>query len=205
MSNIYDNPSGFDHSDPEKLKIPPIYQKKDEAPEIKYKNMIFKPNHLFQLQFFILLQEKTESLLEESKLEYITIETDLRQLLESFKSLFQKLMIENISHDYLFADALSKNWHLLLKIIQSNEKRRSLPKHLSLLQLFIKTVQNYPENTEHTLGFYLSEYTGEKWIPFPFMDLLLNLHEDALLKKNKSILNNWVLSISTIISDLRIK
>jgi hypothetical protein len=51
----------------------------------------------------------------------------------------------------------------------------------------IEAINHYPEKGDHSLGYYLSSSTGENWIPFPFMEILRNLHEkkneiDRLLK-----------------------
>lgn len=201
MSNVQDNPPKFDPSDPEKLKISPVFPKKEESEELKYNSIAYKPDHLTQLYLMLLVQEQLETLRQEAKETLELTDTDLFKALEALKSLFYRLMLENTSQDYYFAEALSKNWRIVLEIASLQEQRRAAPKSTALLQTFIHTLNTYPIGTEHTIGYYLSNYTGEKWIPFPFMDILLSLHENALLKKSRSTLNIWILAISSIIEE----
>lgn len=200
--SIYNPLGSFDHADPKKIQVPPVFPDKDQPQEIWFKNRKLRSEKIVELQFFLLLHKKIDDLLESTKNKFIVSDKDLGQILEQFKSLFQNLMMTDISQDYRYAEALSNNWHTLLEIIELLENAKLPHPCLGSLQLFVKKLFNYPQKRDHTMGYYLTEHTGEKWIPFPFMDILSKLHEDALIKKTKSTLHDWVLTLSKILTEI---
>ena len=71
------------------------------------------------------------------------------------------------------------------------------------MENFIESVQKYPENDEHSLGYYLTEYAGSDWLPFPFMEILQNLHFSHQTDPHNSYLSQWVKTLKEIISKIQ--
>ena len=201
MSGIYEQRNPFSFSDPDKFKVSQTYPDKQPSKDIKFKNLRFKSEIIQSLYIRQLLETKTKELLDKKKEEKSTIAIDLQTTLKKLKHLFGKLAIENCSQDYRFADELSKYWHAMLYKKERGE-RSSMEQYMGSLNLFIKKIEEYPNKTDYSLGYYLTKYTGEKWIPFPFMDILSALHENAILKKNRSILHDWIQTLSYILNKI---
>ena len=203
MTGIYDQRSPFSHADPEKFKISKIFPDKQHSKEIKFKDLRLKSEIIFTMHLRNQLEAKLLELLGKAKERDQTPDISISTAMKKLKLLFGKLAIENCSQDYRFAEELSKHWHAMLYQVEICQRSASPPKHLGSLELFIKKLEGHPQKTEYSLGYYLTKYTGEKWIPFPFMDILSSLHENALVKKNKSTLNDWIHTLSYIIDQVK--
>lgn len=114
----------------------------------------------------------------------------LKQLLEILKS-------EDRSQDVSFLNSLSEIWHQLLEDLPLLETGPLLP--LPFRQ-FIKEMELYPEGQEHTLGYYLAEYAGQKWLPFPYMELIQQLHAQHQKEPTSSALTRWVGYINVLLN-----
>lgn len=127
----------------------------------------------------------------------------LKQDLLELKQLFILLSAEDLSHQLEFIQKLSLLWH---KIIEDcNPISFSLLKDSSFLKKileFIQIIHHFPPEEDHSLGYYLQEHVGEKWVPFPFMELLQELHEEYQKTQDKSNLAKWIENISLIVNDL---
>ena len=127
----------------------------------------------------------------------------LKQDLSELKQLFISLSVEDLSHQLEFIQKLSLLWH---KIIEDcNPISLSLSKDAGFLKKitgFIQTINHFPANEDHSLGYYLKEHVGEKWVPFPFMELLQELHVDYQKTQNESYLANWIKILSSIVDEL---
>ncbi|MDR2539168.1 MAG: hypothetical protein LBC45_00855 [Chlamydiales bacterium] len=129
--------------------------------------------------------------------------TALKQDLLRLKQLFISLSIEDLSHQLEFIQKLSLLWH---KIIEDcNPISLSLLKDSDFLKKisdFIQIINHFPANEDHSLGYYLQEHVGEKWVPFPFMKLLQELHIDYQKTQSKSRLSDWIKILSSITNEL---
>ncbi len=192
-SNI---PGNFDKSDPQNLKVIRIEPDTQHHIPIPYKGREINSKTLTKMVFFSTLQEKIQKILK-SPDRALQIK-DLFTALNQFKALLETLMKKDLSHDYQFAESLSKNWHIILDHAVDTTYTKSTPHYLTELKKIITSIHSYPENDEHTLGYYLTEFAGETWLPFPFIHILYTLHEDALLNPSKSILTTWINQISII-------
>ncbi|MBU6148588.1 MAG: hypothetical protein KGQ54_00140 [Verrucomicrobia bacterium] len=92
--------------------------------------------------------------------------------LKEFLAIFKQLEATDLSADWRFSEKLSRAW---LKIKLSIEES-SFP--TGTLNEMIEAFDHFPEKGDHSLGYYLSLHAGEQWIPFPFMEILRNLHEN---------------------------
>jgi len=126
--------------------------------------------------------------------------TDQQHLLKhvlAFRQLLLTLSKEDRSHNPDFTQQLSELWHNLLEDCNSLATS-PLASHpvFDKLKFFILQVQRFPLGADHTLGFYLSNYAGQEWIPFPFMQLLQGLHEEHQASPTVSVLHNWLSLLS---------
>jgi CRISPR/Cas system CSM-associated protein Csm2 small subunit len=127
---------------------------------------------------------------------------DLKQL----KALFQDLKNRDISHRSDFVEILAHTWVRLVddwrcfKLFQ-----RENPLEYTQLRQLIEMIRSYPSNTDHTIGYYLHKHVGEKWFPYPFMEILEQLHEENQFNKQDSHLSIWVNTIDELLSLLEIK
>lgn len=134
---------------------------------------------------------------------------DLQQILQdlyAFKKMLHNLGQEDQSHSPKFTLQLSELWHHLLEdqsLIQALEEEQ--PQITPKINALIEAMNNYPPNEEHNLGFYLTQYVGAKWLPFPFMDLLQKLHLEYQESPATSILSNWLALLDSAISAISSK
>jgi hypothetical protein len=119
--------------------------------------------------------------------------------LSEFKTLLEILKNENRSQDVDFLNRLSISWH---KILEDSLSFKRDPQISSSYKALIKAIQSYPEREEHTLGYYFSEYAGQKWIPFPYMDLILKIHAEYQEYSYESNLSKWTRLIDTVVESL---
>lgn len=117
-----------------------------------------------------------------------TVRVHLRQ----FKMMLETLQNTDHSQDSGFLNHLSELWHELL------DDQQEFPIIKSLLDL----LQSYPPDQEHTLGYYLTEYVGQKWLPFPFMEMVLKLHLQHKKNPLSSTLRQWILQIDSLLTSL---
>jgi hypothetical protein len=128
---------------------------------------------------------------------------DLQRLVQNIIAFKQQLIIlslEDQSHNPDFTQQLSDIWHRILD--DCNALSLSSPGTTEVLvkaKFFISQVQNFPPGADHTLGYYFTEYAGKDWIPFPFMELLQQLHEEYNASPVISVLNNWISLLNEIL------
>lgn len=120
----------------------------------------------------------------------------------AFRKLLEVLSLDDESHNPEFMEQLTEVWHALVddSAALSNSTIKAQAQAAVQITFFIAQVQNYPPTEEHSLGFYFTEYAGKDWIPFPFMELLQNLHEEYQLFPEKSVLGNWISLLTEILS-----
>ena len=194
MSHIF---GSFDPSSPEHLKVAPIEpDKKKDFIEIPYKGRRISSKDLTKLTFFILLREFIQKFTNGTD---ALPAKDLFEALQHIKKLFEALSKEDVSQQYLFADDLSKHWHLVIRFVEEESRQRRVSPYIEPLRKWIQSIDTYPEQSDHSLGYYLTRFTGEKWLPFPFMELLYELHEESILKGPKSTLASWIYSLSSVL------
>jgi len=124
----------------------------------------------------------------------------------AFRQLLNILATDDQSHNPDFTQQLSELWHNLLDDCNSV----SLPPEtdseiLTKVKFFISQVQNFPAGADHPLGYYFTEYAGKDWIPFPFMELLQQLHVEYQANSSHSTLNNWLSLLNDILTTSGIK
>lgn len=119
----------------------------------------------------------------------------------AFKQLLITLTREDQSHNPEFTQQLSELWHNLLDDCNSSSVSEVASfEILENIKFFISQIQNFPPGADHTLGFYFTQYAGKDWIPFPFMELLQDLHNEYQASPVISVLQNWILLLDDILS-----
>lgn len=190
-------PEKFDKSDPLNIKIVSILADKYPPLEIPFKNRILSSKTVTKLAVFLKLQEKIEKFFQMK--DVIVLQNELFSYLKTLKKEFDLLSKTNVSQDITFCEELSKNWHLILDFIIAYKDLFKSESLFSELKKLIEEIHKYPENSDHPLGYYLTKFVGGKWLPFPFMEILEKLHEEYLLKGDKSTLAKWTRNIEDIV------
>ena len=195
MSDI--SPSLDNYAHPDRMKVFKIEKQKKE-PSILFKGNEILSKELIKAIFFQALFEKSDHLL---KLFIQIWEIDILAHLKKLKSLLETLMEKDISQNYLFAQSLSEEWHALLCFLDIKKRRRKKSIYFQQLQTFIEQVHQYPKKADLSLGYYLTKFTGKKWLPFPFIKILFELHEDFEKNHQASLLSHWVTTLSHLIDN----
>ncbi|MBS3905002.1 MAG: hypothetical protein KGZ39_06725 [Simkania sp.] len=129
-----------------------------------------------------------------------SINTDkaLQDLL-AFKNILSELHKEDKSHDPEFTQRLSIIWQKLYENCSGLEDKIKHADELTAsIMLLVKEIHHFPPGEEFTLGYYLTEHAGQDWIPFPFMNMLMDLHEESLASPATSQLSQWIRKINEI-------
>jgi hypothetical protein len=131
------------------------------------------------------------------------IADELELELSAFKNVLVDLTKKDVSRDPDYAQHLSQVWHHLLEsanLVEFLERKKT--DVLAQLKTLIETFYHYPAKQEHSLGYYMTEFAGKEWLPFPFMEQLHLLYEDHVAHKKESQLSHWIASIDLILSNL---
>lgn len=199
----FENPIGSQRRDPyEHYKVDPVELDKKEkekfeggGPEGGPKKWALAAFLAVQLQRCVdFLQNALEKGLSAKE------EASIRENLLSLKAALEILKAEDRGQDADFLNRLADFWHMMA------EDSRRLKKNTPLavqFNAFIQSINDYPPQEEHTLGYYLMEHAGEKWIPFPYMELIHKLHADHQKTPSSSHLNIWSKQLDQMIEQLR--
>lgn len=156
----------------------------------------------FWLSFLLLLQKWTGLFLQKDlkKVIFQPNEHKIRNHLSLFQEALEILKKEDRSQDSKFLNYLSELWLKLLD--DSLRYKRESPTFIQF-KILIQKIQSYPRNQEHTLGYYLVEHAGKKWLPFPYMEMIQRLHSEYLKNPAESHLEEWTFQLREISSLLK--
>jgi hypothetical protein len=121
----------------------------------------------------------------------------VREDLVMLKAAFEIMKLEDRSQDAPFLKNLSKLWLNVLEHSIRLQTKGSLGQQLKAL---IKNIESYPEKATHTFGYYLDEFAGQKWLPFPYMELIQEMHHLHSLDPGSSLLTRWTKMIEEILN-----
>ncbi len=125
----------------------------------------------------------------------------IKKLLSSISELeksLKKLCEKDLSEDAKFLKELSLNWlHFLREFAPFLNQEDPLSLEI---KSFLNEIHEYPSGSEFSLGYYLSKFAGLEWIPFPYMEILRELHENYKEKKEESLLLKWINKLKSLIS-----
>ncbi len=191
MPDSFQNPVGGGPKDPfEKYRIEEIQKDKDSKEDKKQKNGDNHTHRSLFAAYIILLLKKFLDLFDQTTERGLaaSIESDVKKHLILLKAAFEALKGKDFSQDASFLNSLSNLWHYLLEDILHFRRKTPLEK---MMNSFIKSIQRYPENQEHSLAYYLSEYAGQKWLPFPYMEMIQQLWAEHQKRVDSSHLHQW--------------
>jgi hypothetical protein len=120
----------------------------------------------------------------------------LRANTDTLRRMLLQLAHEDVSQSPDFAHQLAHAWHHLLD-------ERPPAASAQQVDALIRAINSYPPAEEHTLGFYLTEYVGEEWLPFPYMELLRQLHERYQDDPANSALSAWIALLTDILASTK--
>lgn len=154
-----------------------------------------KQNLTFTAYVLLLLQKFFSFLIKSQELSKST-QKQIKENLLQMKSTLTILKYEDKSQESPFLKNLSQTWQKMLE--NSLQFKKMTPLAIEFKN-FIKEIASYPEGQDHSLAYYLSEYAGGAWLPFPYMELIQRLH--ILSEKNPSSnpLDEWIHSLEKII------
>ena len=139
-----------------------------------------------------------------SKKEYK--ESNILRELSNFKELLISLTIHDRSHEMEFLNNLSITWQNILESIETISPTDLTPEAPFIpyqeIADFSDELMNYPNSSDHSLGYYFTENVGKEWIPFPLMKMLQILHEDFQKNNKSSQLSDWIHKIDKITSQI---
>ncbi|MEM8727285.1 MAG: hypothetical protein AAGE99_01020 [Chlamydiota bacterium] len=120
--------------------------------------------------------------------------------LQQFKALLAVIQHSDQSKNSRFCQQLSEVWiHLVQDMQVSSISKRTQEIDLKSLTLIMTAIEHYPEDEQHKLGHYLSNYAGESWLPIPFRDILKGLHSNHLTDQKNGTLSQWIRMIEDLL------
>lgn len=127
-------------------------------------------------------------------------QTPIQKEIQTIKASLEALKEKDLSRDTEFMNFFAFIWMKFLKDYSDyNLKNLEIS---SLIKKIISEINSYPQNTDFTLGYYISEFAGYKWIPFPYMEILKNLHDQHLQNHETSTLTKWTNIIEELLSKI---
>ncbi len=187
----------------DKYRVDPIEANKQSKGDQSWEPPAEDKRPRAYVAFLIFIQKLTTSLGKEKEgtLEEMS-EDALTGDIQELKQILQIMMDVDQSENGTFCAQFSATWHRLLQGIQilSHTKRKALI-DADKLKAFLAGVGNYPPNEDHKLGFYLSEFAGENWMPLPFREILKCLFSDHRVNQSHSTLMQWVELINEILQN----
>jgi hypothetical protein len=189
------------------LKVQRIERDKLSKEEENAKAKDKSPRPLLFAAFVIYFRKIINSLFPNTQDQIGTV--DMQRCLEdlkAFKKMLQTLGNEDQSRNPEFIQQLSKLWHNLIDDcnILNISLHKNAPQTAELNE-FINTLNQYPPKEDHTLGYYLTEYVGGEWLPFPFMEMLSSLHAQHQKNPESSEISKWIGQINTLLDSANIQ
>jgi len=118
-----------------------------------------------------------------------------------FRTQLRTLTERDESYNPEFTQQLAELWHNLIDDCNSVSVSLGISSRVfNNIKFLISQISEYPYGTDHPLGYYLDAYAGKEWIPFPFMDILKDLHEEHQKDPHKSHLSKWIFLLDDILS-----
>ncbi len=164
---------------------------KEERPEVANRHTPF------WLSFLLLLRKWTGVFLQKDLKGAPTPinEHKIRDRLSLFQTALETLKKEDRSQDSKFLNHMSELW---LKLLDDFFRyKREAPISIQF-KILVQKIQHYPKDQEHSLGYYLVEHAGKKWLPFPYMEMVQRLHSEYLKNPAESHLEEWALQLKEV-------
>jgi hypothetical protein len=186
----------LDHVKIERIK--PIGSEEENEKKELAQKPVTKKLFLY-LTFLKILSNSIKFFKNPKKPKEIT-ETPLQQELQKIKSSLEALKENDLCQDTQFMNLFAFTWMKFLKDLE--DYTLSNPAIASLIKKLISEINDYPKGSDFSLGYYISEFAGYKWIPFPYMEILRNLHLEYKKKPQNSNLQAWTDLLDEMLSKI---
>lgn len=187
----------------EEIKVSPIESdKKYRDEESEAENVEVQKNTSILYGSILIIFKKFASFFGKNDSENIDqfSQDHLVKTLQSLQELLQSLKKIDQSENSQFYQQLSEIWHLLINQVEIFFRtRRTTQVNIKEMKILITEISHYPPNEDHKLGYYLTQYAGESWLPVPLIQIIKNLRKDYLTHKKSSILEKWVQLINRLL------
>jgi hypothetical protein len=183
------------------FRVDPTEEEKQVQEEDEKKEKKKSKKNLKEGSFLLQMLQKTIDFFLEFPGKLKSNEKNTKEHLLTLKKYFEILQKEDRSQDVQFLNELSKIWPLILEDALHFQQGAAADSFKKLL----KKMQQYPAHQTHTLGYYLVEYAGQKWIPFPYMELIQKMHTEHQKNPKESVLKDLVDHIDQLIVLLKVR
>jgi hypothetical protein len=161
-------------------------------------------NSLLQSIFFLRLKSLIGLVTgEKRRLRFTVNPAKLAKDLEKLRNLLVLLRKENKSREPEYLETLSLIWKEVKKncpsLLNAKPKKESTEK---ILQGLLLSIEQFPKNTEYSLGYFLSKEVGDEWSPFHLMEMLKELHLEYQELADNSMLAIWTERIEAILDGI---
>ncbi len=127
--------------------------------------------------------------------------TDLATKAHALLALLQQLGEKDQSENISYIQKLSQIWEQIIDHIEYLKLTTHLPDNIHNLLSAIAGMNHFPKDAEYSFGFYLLKHAGKEWFPFPFMEMLKDLHQNHQQLKEKSVLTKWTLDLERYLKE----
>jgi hypothetical protein len=177
-----------------------IERGREEPSQKREQNARTQKARPFLFFFLVWIKKILDLFATQKNIPYESSMPELRDHLLFLKSALELLMERDYSQESSFLQELAKLWHQLLK--DAAELNKNSPPYTHLRAL-IRELQHYPGHQEHSLAYYLSEYAGQQWLPFPYIEMIKQLHLQHKNAPKTSMLTKWRESLEELISSIQ--
>ena len=187
----------------DKYRVDPIEADKQSKGDQLWKFPAEEKHPRAYISFLVFIQKLTTRLGKETGGKFGEMSEDaLTDDIQELKHILQIVMDVDQSENGRFCARFSAAWNHLLQGVQvlAHTKRQAFV-DTDKLKTLLTDIDNYPPNEDHKLGFYLSEFAGESWLPIPFRDILKRLFSDHRANPSHSNLMQWVELINEILQN----
>lgn len=174
-----------------------ILLKKDPFQKIVEETGLDLRGFIIVMQYVNKFLKDTEETID--RLRALSLDDSILHFLKEFKELIIQLKEQDLSQKIEFALKLSTTWHGIADYFALLPKMDRKGDFFHEGSLLIQSVNMYPKDEERTLGFYLTNYAGENWLPFPFMKIIQRLHEENTTDPIGSHLEIWNKTLAKLI------
>ena len=180
----------------EEIKVSPIESdKKYRDSESEEENAEVQKNKSILYGSILLIVKKFASFFGKDDSENVNqlSQDHLVITLQSLQELLHSLKEVDQSENPQFYQQLSETWHELIDQVEIFLRaRRTTNIDIKKVKFLITDISHYPPNEDHKLGYYLTQYAGESWLPVPLIQIIKNLKKDYLTHKRLSVLEKWI-------------
>lgn len=165
-----------------------------------------RPHFVFSTALLLLLKDHLNERLINliSSVDQSALFTSLHDMFVHFKETLNRLLEEDLSMDMRYLTELSQSWiHLHETTTQINihgyVDDEQFKQILDGSNVFTDKLKHFKASQEYPLAYYLQQQAGNDWVPFPFMNQLRALHEEAQQMTQESTLHNWIRDLDHLI------